>query len=495
MGRTARITVTLHDAMTYMRLRRSPPPPGTPGFDLLPVVSISDSAEVAVARKRSPSPTVIFSGSPRRTPIKSEKAKALEENQDRRTRARAVNVEDSDSEVEFPSVSSIIADSLQKKKASPPFASTSVVVEAIDKLGLLGSSVPSSPVSKEESPMSAVEKEQVTENAQSPTQVIVEDETKDAEHAQSPMRLDVDDVTKDDDPTHTRTDADSVMLVPCPDPALTDIYKGLVHLPRVCEIKSFSGSSESLRTPFSAKCEGIPIEDVKTIIKALRFVKCGSYVNTARVDPKILSVVNNRLRIADTKSMALCVMTGTVTESYLVGSAEAGPPHSPYAIHKVTIAPFEQDFRRDTALWGLLFDFHVIYGTTSQAGFGFTTRGEGRGDGWRPSSAPASPIKGKSSVLKTVSSSLVAASSDIISRAFDELIPVYDGRATNDRKGFGFREADFKNMSAWPLYRGGAAEIPLESVVSVIYTLGTYRGSAGPVLSSNLISVILLSLG
>jgi hypothetical protein len=162
------------------------------------------------------------------------------------------------------------------------------------------------------------------------------------------------------------------------------LYSACFSHSRVCEIKSFSGSSESLRTPFSAKCEGIPIEDVKyvcahvlifvfilfswhdelirTIIKALRFVKCGSYVNTARVDPKILSVVNNRLRIADTKSMALCVMTGTVTESYLVGSAEAGPPHSPYAIHKVTIAPFEQDFRRDTALWGLLFDFHVIYG-------------------------------------------------------------------------------------------------------------------------------------
>ncbi|KAH9956047.1 hypothetical protein BGW80DRAFT_1257904 [Lactifluus volemus] len=263
-----------------------------------------DLVEVAVARKRSPSPTVIFSGSLRKIRPK--------------TRARTVNVEDSDSESSFlPS-----HHSLQKKKAPPPFASTS------------------SPVLKEESSNSAVEKEQV----------IVKDEMRDAEHAQLPMCLDVNNVTKDDDPTPTHTDADSVMLVLCLDPALTDIYKGLAHLLCVYEIKSFSGSLESLHTLFSAKCEGIPIKDVKTIIKVLWFVKCGSYVNTARVNPKILSIVNNCLRITETKSMAL----------YLVGSAEAGPPHSPYAIHKVTIAPFEQDFRHDTALWELLFDFHVL---------------------------------------------------------------------------------------------------------------------------------------
>jgi hypothetical protein len=62
------------------------------------------------------------------------------------------------------------------------------------------------------------------------------------------------------------------------------------------------------------------------------------------------------------------------------------------------------------------------------------------------------------------------------------------------RKGFDFSDADFTNLSTWPLYKGGSTELPLDSVVSVIYTLGTYRGSAGQVLSSNLISVILLSL-
>ncbi|SRR6266581_461488 len=97
----------------------------------------------------------------------------------------------------------------------------------------------------------------------------------------------------------------------------------------------------------------------------------------------MLCVVKNRLRIVETKAMACCVMTGSVTESFLIASAEAGPPHSPYGIHKITIAPFEQDFRRDTAAWGQLFEFLVISGMISSCGFGFTTRGEGKGENWR----------------------------------------------------------------------------------------------------------------
>ena len=128
--------------------------------------------------------------------------------------------------------------------------------------------------------------------------------------------------------------------------------------------------------------------------------------------------------------MAVCVMTGTLTESFLVGFSEAGPRQSPYPIHKVTIAPLEQEMRRDASLWGLLFDFHVVTGMMSPAGFGFATRGEGKGDGWSNTgkwgfsyqncseissvaSAPSSPVKSKGSVLKTVSSLLPSLTPDI----------------------------------------------------------------------------------
>jgi hypothetical protein len=120
-------------------------------------------------------------------------------------------------------------------------------------------------------------------------------------------------------------------------------------------------------------------------LRALLFVKSGQYVNTARIDPDLLVVENSRLRVRDKKAfmLAICIMSGTLTESFVVESCEAGPRHAPYPIHKVTIAPLEQDWRRDVSVWGMLFNFHVIAGMLSESGFGFATRGEGKGDGWK----------------------------------------------------------------------------------------------------------------
>lgn len=118
----------------------------------------------------------------------------------------------------------------------------------------------------------------------------------------------------------------------------------------------------------------------RAFLRGLLFVKSGQFVNTARVDPALLVVESSRLRVRDNKSLAICIMTGTLTESFVIDSCEAGPRTAPYAIHKVTIAPIEQEWRRDVSVWGLLFNFHVIVGMLSENGFGFATRGEGKGD-------------------------------------------------------------------------------------------------------------------
>jgi hypothetical protein len=73
-------------------------------------------------------------------------------------------------------------------------------------------------------------------------------------------------------------------------------------------------------------------------------------------------------------------------------------------------------------------------------------------------------------------------------------VPVYDGRARDGRPAFKFNDADFKRLSTWPVYRKGlVSELPLDAIVSVGYSLGTYFGKTGSVLSSNLQFVILLS--
>lgn len=148
------------------------------------------------------------------------------------------------------------------------------------------------------------------------------------------------------------------------------------------------------------------------------------------------------------------------------------------------------------SLWGLVFQFHVIAGMMTPMGFGFATYGEGKGDQWKTVGSPSSPMKAKSSVLKSISSPLVAMSSGSTfsaSRSFDDPVPMYDGRARRGRPAFAFTDTDFKRLSSWPLYHKGSSDIPLESVVSVGYSLSTYKAASGSVLSSNIQSVIVLS--
>lgn len=70
---------------------------------------------------------------------------------------------------------------------------------------------------------------------------------------------------------------------------------------------------------------------------------------------------------------------------------------------------------------------------------------------------------------------------------------MYDGRARKGHAPFMFTDTDFSNLSSWPLYRKGSSDIPADSIVSVGYTLSTYKGASGPVLSSNIHFVIVIS--
>ncbi|KAF8802936.1 hypothetical protein BYT27DRAFT_7260510 [Phlegmacium glaucopus] len=231
-------------------------------------------------------------------------------------------------------------------------------------------------------------------------------------------------------------DSSNVMLASCQDPLLVPTYKKLPKILHLCEVMAFTSCIESLQTPFGATCENMSKEEINAFLRALLFVKSGQY---------------------DKKALAICIMSGTLTESFVVESCEAGPRHAPYPIHKVTIAPLEQDWHRDVSVWGLLFGFHFISGMLSESRFGFVTRGEGKGNGWKNASAPSSPVKNRpsSSVLKAVSSSSVPRTADSIyaaSCSFDDRIPMYDGCARNGRAPFMFMDADFGNLLSWPLY-------------------------------------------
>ena len=155
------------------------------------------------------------------------------------------------------------------------------------------------------------------------------------------------------------------------------------------------------------------------VIRGLTFKRSGFFVNTARIDPDVVTVdPSRRLKIAASSHNAVGIMIGVVTECYLVEEGTL-----PYPVHKVTIVPFAQDMRHDTALWGQVFGFRSITASISPDGMSFLTRKQGS---YVSTSTPSSPKK-KSALVKTVSSPMISrgegsrtTQSYPVSRGFEE---------------------------------------------------------------------------
>ena len=63
---------------------------------------------------------------------------------------------------------------------------------------------------------------------------------------------------------------------------------------------------------------------------------------------------------------------------------------------------------------------------------------------------------------------------------------MYDGCARNGHEPFMFMDVDFAKLLLWPQYQKGLSDIPADLVVSVDYSLLSYKGASGPVLLSNI---------
>jgi hypothetical protein len=75
-------------------------------------------------------------------------------------------------------------------------------------------------------------------------------------------------------------------------------------------------------------------------------------------------------------------------------------------------------------------------------------------------------------------------------------VPIYDGRASGSRSGFAFTDKEFRNLTALPLYKKGARDLPDNSVVAVGYSLNTYKlgNMQSAYLSTNVQFVVLLGV-
>ena len=157
----------------------------------------------------------------------------------------------------------------------------------------------------------------------------------------------------------------------------------------------------------------------RAVLRGLMFQRSGFYVNTARIDPRALTVDHSRmLKTADSRQLAVGVMLGLATECFIINEFNGGSASSPYSIRKISIAPFAQEMRRDTSVWGSTFGFHVIPGPVSTAGITFSSRRKADPAQSLSPSKSAGFLLSVTSTLSSPSSSRSGSYS--FSRGFDE---------------------------------------------------------------------------
>ena len=128
------------------------------------------------------------------------------------------------------------------------------------------------------------------------------------------------------------------------------------------------------------------------LIRALLFKKSGTFVNPARAAPDVFVAEHGRLKLKEPSSVAVCIMTGIVTDCAIVSEGFTGGPDNEKPVHKISIAPFRQEFRRDTTMWGKILNFDNLSCAISTEGLSFTTKP-------RTLSAPIFLSSGKSQFL------------------------------------------------------------------------------------------------
>jgi hypothetical protein len=241
-----------------------------------------------------------------------------------------------------------------------------------------------------------------------------------------------------------------VMSIDYQDPVLHKIYAGLPVLPyvlspcvhNVTHLNSggFATSFRSLRTLvvnpdafnsvsyvtsstslpkgqfvlFNASTTAHPY--LRSLLRGLRFVQTGFFVNTSCIRPNLLVVEGSYMKIAATKQIAVGIMLGVVSDCFIVDEAVVGSLRSPYFIHRITIAPFIQEMRRDSSTWGMLFGFEEIPGPMDAGGFSFSTRKKAE----PPVGSSTTPTK--NGIFRTVATSALSGNRQTFSssRGFEE---------------------------------------------------------------------------
>jgi hypothetical protein len=160
---------------------------------------------------------------------------------------------------------------------------------------------------------------------------------------------------------------------------IPSIKAGIINLPGQHSPRCVCSSPMTRKSLSVAESRCLLLNVVfhRLLLRGLRFVQAGDYVNMSRINPTALtldSTGSGVIKIAGTRHSAVGIMMGIVTECNIINPGLAGPFNAPYAVRRITIAPFAQEFRRDTSVWGAILKFRSITAVVGGGGISFMTR-------------------------------------------------------------------------------------------------------------------------
>ncbi|PBK65050.1 hypothetical protein ARMSODRAFT_1022743 [Armillaria solidipes] len=289
-----------------------------------------------------------------------------------------------------------------------------------------------------------------------------------------------------------------------------------VSLFRYCALVPYCERDGTVSVTDFATCKSTFTYDgvVRTCCGFL-FERHGDFVNTSQCDLDMFTVPKFPImNLADTNHMAIDIVIGVCMECSLHAVASEGL----HNLHQIVIMPFGQQFLFHSGIWGNVFGFDTIVASVSAAGIAFTTQWEvvDKGEGVSKKSKskpppakarppPPPPSAGpsdcwKQQLVMEPSSSYVPAKKSkaldpnrwdrfVWAHAFEDKIPIYDGRGKKGNPDFQFTSEQFDELESLPLYPD---DVPVESLVAVGTTLTL--GRDGTSLYTDVQFVILLGL-
>ncbi|KAG6879469.1 hypothetical protein C0992_002355 [Termitomyces sp. T32_za158] len=305
----------------------------------------------------------------------------------------------------------------------------------------------------------------------------------------------------------------AVMQPSIQDPLMAASYKGLPLLDRLFHVEPYgydrkNSDGQLCYARVGAIAEVMSEENVRSLFAGLVFVHHGYYVNPSRVDPSFMRNNDGRVALKEGGSFCTLLTCGVVTASHLIDSyVDAGPASNTYQQHRITAALFHQEAYRSVSLISTVLGFRSNpKGTSSSMGMSFTTKGKGRGttfnnnDGYGTPSPKKTPVSGNKGLF-TYTEAPSAPSNPVFNiwnsvLNYEDLVPIYDGRfdtanGTTTRP-FRFTPQDFDALPSWRVFEGNRSEIPVDSVVAVGYTVGSYEYNGDHYINTNVKFVVVL---